>query len=159
MSIRERNINFNPTVAFLKPRNEGIAECIRLLASELQKGLSFKWVRGEKYRPENRSNPPFCFAMRSGKRPPFYPLMPTKYYARNIFLVLWFPRPYALVSGFTTIPKSHSMRKRIPELKMGIMANCQGNLTKCWGGYQRWTSIPSRGVAILLIALCYGNQS
>ena len=33
---RERN-NFNPPVAFLKPKNEGIAEFIRLLASELLK--------------------------------------------------------------------------------------------------------------------------
>ena len=67
MSIREIN-NFNPPVAFLKPRNEGIAEFNRLLASELLKGLSFKCVRREKYHPENRSNPPFCFALRSGKK-------------------------------------------------------------------------------------------
>ena len=33
---RERN-NFNPPVAFLKPNNEGIAEFIRLLASEMCK--------------------------------------------------------------------------------------------------------------------------
>ena len=43
--------------SFLKPRNEGIAEFMRLLASEHLKGLSFKCVRREKSdktSPENR---------------------------------------------------------------------------------------------------------
>ena len=81
-------IDFNFPLASLKPRNEGIAELIRYLASELQKGLSFKCVRLEKYRPENRSNPPFCFAVRSGKKRPFYnPVMPTKYCGHFIVVI------------------------------------------------------------------------
>ena len=82
---RERN-NFNPPVAFLKPRNEGIAEFIRLLASELLKGLSFKCVSRAKCHPENRNNPPFCFA---------------QIFAPAILGSVVTPRPYALVSGLT----------------------------------------------------------
>ena len=57
------------------------------------------------------------------------------------------------VRQFTlTVPLSTQEYKWIP-------ANCQGNLTKSWEGYLRWR-LASRpgGVAILLVASCYGNQ-
>ena len=40
-----------------------------------------------------------------------------------------------------------------------VLVNCEGNLTKCWGGGNlQWTSIPSRGVVILQVTSCYRNQ-
>ena len=42
-----------------------------------------------------------------------------------------------------------------------VLASCQGNLTKCWGGggvlCDGMASHPG-GVAILLVASCYGNR-
>ena len=39
-----------------------------------------------------------------------------------------------------------------------VRANCQGNLTKCWGVTCDWLASHPRGVAILLVASCYRNQ-
>ena len=53
---------------------------------------------------------------------------------------------------YSTVPLSTQEYKWAP-------ANCQGNLTKCWGGNLRWTiaSHPG-GVAILLVASWYENR-
>ena len=45
----------------------------------------------------------------------------------------------------------------------GVPVNCQGNLTKCWGGGGAGVTYDGlashlEGVAIFLVASCYGNQ-
>ena len=49
---------------------------------------------------------------------------------------------------------------------MSILANCQGNLTKCWGGggggvylrYKQSISSMATELSNILVALCYENR-
>ena len=50
-----------------------------------------------------------------------------------------------------TVPLSTQEYKWIP-------ANCQGNLTKCWGLTCDGLASHPEGVARLLVASCYGNR-
>ena len=50
-----------------------------------------------------------------------------------------------------TVPLSTQEYKWVP-------ANCQGNLTKCWEVTCDVLASQPGGVAILLVALCYGNR-
>ena len=49
-----------------------------------------------------------------------------------------------------TVPLSTQEYKWVP-------ANCQGNLMKCWGVTCDGLAFHPGGVAILLVASCYGN--
>ena len=66
--------------------------------------------------------------------------------ARVIVLCSW-ARHFTL-----TVPRSTQGYKWVP-------VNCQGNQTKCWGVTSDGLASHPGGVAILLVASCYENQS